>query len=610
MPALYVCLWLLCSGLVFVEGTGADGPPKDEEWGGTEGPFNVSAARPEDPAGTADIELEVENSSAPSYTEAPAPSHTTEHVITQPPISVRDPQLRAFPAPVTSVAALCVCDLLVSQCDGNCCCDPDCSASDFSVFSECSVSVVKGDGELCTQEAVFYSINSSLNIPQRTVQTVELNNPKIFCIQTINYEPALSFITPSVPAENDFDILLKEFGGVYFNTETDGQNSVASATSYKYSSPIQTADNTYLKIPAPLGTKACTDNNPVGFLVNQDFTCSRSIQIENCSIPELTLGTYTKVRILALPNLTDLVNITVKSILMKSLNGTLSPGTLNDKTPQWDSAAGICTDVVLGGSYLVTYTDQGKITNVAASFFLGAINRAMVPLQQHFQINFIQEHTAGLNPSPLSGNPGYVFGLPLVAGFKSQYPIIQSSDRFGQLSILKSSSDQSCLSEEGNRAAVLFGYNVVSGCTLRYTSTTICQLAADTALNVLKGQQFPDYVASFGNSQPQNVLDWVPITVISPTEQGSIKNTCKIPVSFELEVRWTKYGSLVNPQAKIVNMTQKMTYASIPVSGSDTTLQISSSALFVDVSAPAEPGYKAQPTIDAKLPFDFFYPFV
>lgn len=44
--------------------------------------------------------------------------------------------------------------------------------------------------------------------------------------------------------------------------------------------------------------------------------------------------------------------------------------------------------------------------------------------------------------------------------------------------------------------------------------------------------------------------------------------------------------------------------------GSKNTLQIASSVTFIDVSAPAEPGYKAQPTIEAKLPFDFFFPFV
>lgn len=43
---------------------------------------------------------------------------------------------------VSVVAALCVCDLSPALCDVNCCCDPDCSSVDFSVFSACSIPVV------------------------------------------------------------------------------------------------------------------------------------------------------------------------------------------------------------------------------------------------------------------------------------------------------------------------------------------------------------------------------------------------------------------------------------------------------------------------------------
>ncbi|KAG9460278.1 hypothetical protein GDO78_022917, partial [Eleutherodactylus coqui] len=68
-----------------------------------------------------------------------------------------------------------------------------------------------------------------------------------------------------------------------------------------YGSPILTRDS-YLKLPSPLGTSECTDSNPVGFLKSQDLTCSRTVQIENCSIPVLTLGTYTNIDVLPVSN--------------------------------------------------------------------------------------------------------------------------------------------------------------------------------------------------------------------------------------------------------------------------------------------------------------------
>uniref|UniRef100_A0A8C0H4N9 Tectonic-1-3 N-terminal domain-containing protein n=1 Tax=Chelonoidis abingdonii TaxID=106734 RepID=A0A8C0H4N9_CHEAB len=136
-------------------------------------------------------------------------------------------------APTKEVAALCVCDLLVAQCDVNCCCDPDCSAADFSLFTTCSVHIVTGDSQLCSQEAAIYSIDVAAHPPERIFKLVDQNNPSIFCIHATNYKQALSFIPPEMPTSQNFDSLLKQFEGVTFsaesdvflNTESDAQNS-------------------------------------------------------------------------------------------------------------------------------------------------------------------------------------------------------------------------------------------------------------------------------------------------------------------------------------------------------------------------------------------------
>ncbi|XP_053862433.1 tectonic-1 [Malaclemys terrapin pileata] len=529
------------------------------------------------------------------------------------------PEARAGPgpAPVTDVATLCVCDLSVAQCDVNCCCDPDCSAADFSLFTTCSVHIVTGDSQLCSQEAAIYSMDVAAHPPERIFKLVDQNNPSIFCIHATNYKQALSFIPPEMPTSQNFDSLLKQFEGVTFsaesdvllNTESDAQNSSdANETArYEYGVPVQTAD-AFLRLPAPLVSSQCSDANPAGFLVNQAVKCSRMINVGNCNtIQALSMLFYTNFSILAVPKSSQMVNVTVQTITIQSLSGTRSLLNSSDVLllPMYLDNQ-VCINVVLGVSYSITYTDAGEITAAAVSFVLGTINNTMLPIQQSFEITFTQLNT---KPVPLSGNPGYGIGLPLRAGFRPPgFGIIQSSNTYGQLTILQSSSNQDCLAGEGVRTPVLFGYNTISGCKLRITASTECQLLANIILNVLKGQNFPEYVASFGNSQAQDVLDWVPITLIQSSEQG----LCQIPVSFEIEVKWSKYGSLVNPQAKIVNVSATVITTLLAQTnfGSERTIQIASSVTFIDVSTPAEPGYKAQPTIDAKLPFDFFFPFV
>ncbi|KAG8003787.1 Tectonic-1 [Nibea albiflora] len=137
-----------------------------------------------------------------------------------------------------------------------------------------------------------------------------------------------------------------------------------------------------------------------------------------------------------------------------------------------------------------------------------------------------------------------------------------------------------------------------------------CSLVFQALLGVLRGPNYPQYVASFGNSPLEYPLDWVPIKNNSiPGEAQS----CIIPLSLHLEIEWTKYGSLVNPQAQIVSVKEviQTNITSLDqLSGGSSTVSITSSVAFIPVSAAALPGYRAMPTIDAKLPFDFFFPFV
>ncbi|XP_060026541.1 tectonic-1 isoform X3 [Lagenorhynchus albirostris] len=475
------------------------------------------------------------------------------------------------PTPVTDVAALCVCDLSPALCDVNCCCDPDCSSVDFSVFSACSIPVVMSDSQFCSQKAAIYSLNFTADPPQRVFKLVDQINPSIFCIHITNYKPALSFINPEVPDESNFDKLMKTSDGFSTNAESDvsltTKPDAPNTAKYEYGVHLQTS-HSFLRFPSPLTSSLCTDNNPAAFLVNQAVKCTRRINLEQCTeIETLSLAYYSSPKILRVP--------------------------------------GSGTKV----KYILTYTNAGEIIKADVFVLLGAVSSAMVPFQQKFEIYFIQQNT---KPVPLSGNPGYVVGLPLAAGFQPQKGsgIMQTTNRYGQLTLLRSTAEQDCLAIAGIRTPVLFGYNMQSGCKLRLTKAIACRLVAQKVESLLKGQGFPDYVAPFGNSQAQDVLDWVPVHFI--TQTSHMKDSCQLPVALAIEVKWTKYGSLLNPQAKIVNVTANLISSSFPEtnSGNKRTILISTAVTFVDVSAPAEAGFRARPTINARLPFNFFFPFV
>ncbi|XP_049643724.1 tectonic-1 [Suncus etruscus] len=519
------------------------------------------------------------------------------------------------PPPITDVAALCICDLSPAQCDVNCCCDPDCSPMDFSVFSACSVPVVTGDHQFCSQKAAIYSLNFTANPSQRVFKIVDQINPSIFCVHITNYKPALSFVDPEVPDESNFDRLVKASHGFSSTIDSDvsftNKPDAPKAGKYEYGVPVQTSDG-FLRFPAPFLSSLCIDNNPAAFLVNQAVQCTRRINLAQCGETEvLNMAHYTSPKILKVPNSTVKLPISVHSILLRSLNKTLSfwkgSGLLKPRLMEAGHMK-VCRNTVLEVKYSLTYSPVGEVTDAVVSLLLGTVSSAEMPLQQKFQIHFIQQTT---KPFPLSGNPGYVVGLPLLAGFRPQQGsgIIQTANRYEQLTILHSTVEQDCLAVEGLRTPVLFGYNMQTGCKLRLTGALTCELAAQRTKSLLRGQGFPDFVAPFGNSRAQDVLDWVPVHFL--IQAPAAKDSCQLPVALVLEVKWTKYGSLLNPQAKIVNVTANLISSTLETSSDkERMVLISTVVTFVDVSGPAEAGFRAQPTINAKLPFDFFFPFV
>uniref|UniRef100_A0A8C6ASG7 Tectonic family member 1 n=1 Tax=Monodon monoceros TaxID=40151 RepID=A0A8C6ASG7_MONMO len=128
------------------------------------------------------VTTEALNSTKPAPTTFRPAVSPRPHETPRAPRPSSDPR----PTPVTDVAALCVCDLSPALCDVNCCCDPDCSSVDFSVFSACSIPVVMGDSQFCSQKAAIYSLNFTADPPQRVFKLVDQINPSIFCIHITN----------------------------------------------------------------------------------------------------------------------------------------------------------------------------------------------------------------------------------------------------------------------------------------------------------------------------------------------------------------------------------------------------------------------------------------
>ncbi|CAI5682202.1 tectonic-1 isoform X1 [Oreochromis niloticus] len=563
-----------------------------------------------------------------NVTESTQPP-VSESTTTAPSNSTEMPNLAAVPLPVsghlpsplTSADRLCPCDEHMDVCDINCCCDRVCNG-EVPLFTSCSYPTVSGSKQMCNHDVAFYSLSRAADGYSELLSSAQKEtNYDIFCIESQNRVDGLSYPSPALPTDSNFASLFKQFTSFIFGLEKVNQvSSVNLQTSrgYQYGDVIVTAgaaaQRGILRLPTPGVTADCVDNSPAAFLKDQSSRCSRHVVLDqDCGhLPALSMDGYTDTQLFSdMSTDAAVVPVVASSVILQSADhtqtelkitgrGNISPVLINPT---------LCGNVVLKVLYVIKYNPHGKIDNATVSVVLGFVTEAMLPLEQEFQVMYIQAGGGDVNVH-YSGNPGYVVGLPLVSGTRTADGIVRSIDLRDTLSLLHSTEDQDCLQGPHQRSPVLFGQDSLSGCLLRLEDGLNCTLVSQELLRILRGFNYPYYVASFGNSPLDNILDWVQIkTNFNPTEAPS----CSIPLSLHLEIEWTKYGSLVNPQAEIVSIKeviQSNTSSLTLLSRGSGILPIRSSVAFIPVSAAALPGYRATPTINAKLPFDFFFPFV
>ncbi|XP_015254362.1 PREDICTED: tectonic-1 [Cyprinodon variegatus] len=478
-----------------------------------------------------------------------------------------------------------------------------------------------GSHWLCSQEVARYSLRTTMDgYSQLQASVQKETNRGVFCIQSQNRKELLrlrlSWGIRSAPSEPPLNPSFHSLSGHDDHNGVCGGLVDVLMLSFQFGDVLATAKPNGLRgmfyLPAPGLTADCV-KSPAGFLQDRSSRCSQRLTPGTaCGSQEaLRMDTYSSIQLLAGKDAAAaVVPVDVESVVLQSAEGAQTQLTISGGGALLPEAVSpsLCANVVLKVVFVIQYNRSGEVEQASVSLVLGFMSTAEASLQQEFQVQFIQ--AGGERGVHHSGNPGYLVGSALMSGDRVADGISRSVELSDALSVLLTQGDQDCLRGPHQRAPVRFGLDFVSGCTLRLEDVTNCSLVSQQLLDVLRGPAPPRFVASFGNSPLENVLDWVPIrTTISPTEEGS----CSIPVSLHLEIEWTKYGSLQNPQAQIVTIrevieTNRSSLAPPPAGSS--ILPIRSSVAFIPVSAAALPGYRATPTIDAKLPFDFFFPFV
>ncbi|XP_013398178.1 tectonic-1 [Lingula anatina] len=567
------------------------------------------------------------------------------------------PTGRSIVVPRNTDIGRCTCDLTSNACDINCCCDSDCTVEDVAAFSQCSDSYTAAEDRLCIQENIILQSNIAGQSPKYS--TSISNN--LFCIQIDNYAARNYFeIANKINTTEQFDVYLSTYGGPSFQpTQSVG---TTYNQSYKSGYPVYTIypSNAIgnLGLPTPLITKQCDDSNPAAYLEDQTSECIREVAdlaVEcTASTPTalaLKAGTYsdgfkivaslgvlndtlysTDPQAPALYNSTDLIRLSRLQCLDSAgveTTCTQLAETVEPLQPTYD-AGGICNNVVTHVEYTITHNST-YIVSASVKLTLKEVSTKDFPMIQKFSISFSKIGES--NTFKRSGNPGYVVGQPVMAGkqkpISNGFSIALPTDRNSYLTLVTSTATGDCEMDSSKRVPVNFGENMRTGCLIRATLTNVssqCSVIQELAKIALLGNlNSSSYVATFGNSQPEYTGDWIPILGldnIQSAASGGGDGICNdIRLGMHLEIVYINVGALANPQPKIIGVNckfddpQRIQYRCIgpycqpELQDLTQPFEVTSSVVFIDASQPAVTEVAAPPTVSAKLPADFWYPF-
>jgi len=293
----------------------------------------------------------------------------------------------------------------------------------------------------------------------------------------------------------------------------------------------------------------------------------------------------------------------------------------------------ICENALVAVDYVI-HTDPSTLLVSSVTAEILVSNVTVPNLVQRFGSRFVVDGQTS-RVLPLSGNPGYNRGQPLLYGTlasRSQGQLLQtaiSRDVLG-LQVIGGDSQGNCFANPSNvleqsffSTTVNFGEDLQSTCALHFTSTELMEFCLQREvvpeLNVSDG-----YVGVFGNSLPENIHTWIPIDTDGLSDGASARDqnwvgerlTCFGSISsLHYEFLYTEVGNKESPQNKIVSArafysNEDWVFRKTSSSNEQRqTFLLHTTVSFIKFDAESFDYIPPAPPLMISVPYDVFYPF-
>ncbi|XP_043280751.1 tectonic-1 [Venturia canescens] len=543
----------------------------------------------------------------------------------------------------------CTCDLKISSCDVNCCCDPDCDDFQKSVFSRCDNHRPKMyDSRYCYTKN-FIQRNNTQFILERLASN-------LFCIAYDNLPPIYGMSeVPALKNRRDFEqskrsVNPKKLTWHFPNLTMPLEFNFSS--NYHHDDEIWKIDNNFLErmeLPqSGLGSR-CTFRKKLKYLETSEWECLQTDLSNNNS--HLFTKMYNNFTVVSSPHLFNSSflssdNHTCPSSVCLPLQTYYCWKTWSNcstiKVLNQRCVDGECEDVIKRVRYTFFHNGTTGVRNVELRLMLGNVSQSF---KQHFQVVYEWVSEGKEEKHWRSGNPGYAFGRPIVIGSLMSNATndgakaamsVNPSNYYLKLAMGGKSGN--CLADD--RYALRFGENVRLQCrveveTRNFSSSVTCMrlqnetlkfMLEDSLDGVPETGKYRRYISKTGDASiddfskwTQILLDKIPRNVVTGLESRRQIRCSALVTSMHLEILYTILPSHEETDnykiaGAALTFFEARDFAWTKCSGQKCAnvlnVALTSLVTFTDISTPSMYYYAGGPNLDISLPYDFFYPFM
>ncbi|CAM9721871.1 unnamed protein product, partial [Laminaria digitata] len=301
-----------------------------------------------------------------------------------------------------------------------------------------------------------------------------------------------------------------------------------------------------------------------------------------------------------------------------------------------------CKNSLSSVCYTILHDGEGSVTSVTAAVVLTDIPVGTVVSSQRFSVEFLLDENSdasseltrsqdlgNLVKRARSGNPGYLPGLPVLAGRlessgDNEYIAAGGSTGGGGLELM-AGEGRGC--DDVGTSTVEFGYDGLGCCVLSLTRDALEQHCTGSGQHVDPDSGFTplafqntsssvEYIGEYGSADPLDVSQWMELQFASSADTASWDDesgVCSSMVStLEYRFLYAPVGSKANPQNKIVSAGArygKSDWVWREEAASEQKFWVCNSVSFKAYDHETQVYMPPSPPVAFTVPWDVFYPF-